>query len=269
MSLTRMTLVRLNRLRSKLLLFVMLGTVMIASPISILSKASSPEIETNGAQVINPPRWMTSYRVEAVIDRIQSFLEWDLRKVKVSWHDDPILFQRLHGLGPSVLAYSLKSENVIHIGPQVSTTNFDGVFGHELVHIILYQKYKDAVPKWLEEGLANYAAKQGKVDYVYLKRALTDHAQFDIHQMVHPFSATGAQQQADPTFHYQVSTALMEMIASKCDVHSLLQLSVGKKLETYLVNTCQITDLNGSLKQWVNSKAPHGSLGLPSHPPGH
>ena len=95
-------------------------------------------------------------------------LEWDIRKIQVYFHSDEASFERSNNLGPAIIAVSLKADNAVHLGPKVTTQNFDQVFGHELVHIISYQKYKDAIPKWLEEGLANYLSKNGNVDYKWL-----------------------------------------------------------------------------------------------------
>src|SRR5690606_11603914 len=124
-----------------------------------------------------------------------------------------------HGLGGSVLALARKSSNSIHIGPRVTTENFDQVFGHELVHIISNQKYKGAIPKWLEEGLANHLSKKGKVDYKWLAAKPFPK---DVTQLSHPFSGTDD----DTRYHYLASQALAEMIFSKCSMQTLLQLSV-------------------------------------------
>ena len=98
-----------------------------------------------------------------VVDKIQTMLEWDIRKHRAVASDEKD-FEKAHGLpvagdGSTILAVTIKPANTIHIGPNVRESNFDGVLGHELGHVIMYQKYKTAIPSWIEEGLANYAAK--------------------------------------------------------------------------------------------------------------
>lgn len=218
------------------------------------SFAVSAEISTNAAAFSNSPSWLTASRVNRVVDQIQRYLEWDIRKVQVIWYYDQASFEKLHGYDSSVLAVSRKTDNSIHVGPRITTTNFDAVFGHELVHIILFQKYREAIPKWLEEGLANFIAKQGRVDYLWLSSQPIR----EIHSLIHPFQSPS--KDTTPTsvsvrYHYQASTALIEMIASKCSLNDLLQLSVGEKLEGYLTTFCGIEDLNDEFKKWLKKKS--------------
>jgi hypothetical protein len=119
------------------------------------ARATANPVSTNAATFLNPPAWLNESRIDRVVDQIQQYMEWDIRKVSVTWHNDQAEFQKFHGYDATVLAVSRKPDNTIHLGPRVTSQNFDSVFGHELVHIILFQKYKDSVPKWLEEGLAN------------------------------------------------------------------------------------------------------------------
>ena len=51
-----------------------------------------------------------------------------------------------------------------------------------------------------------------------------------------------------------VSKALVEMISKKCDLSDLLQLSVGKNLDSYLGTFCEIKDLNQSFTMWLEKK---------------
>jgi hypothetical protein len=205
------------------------------------------EIDSNSVRMPNAPDWLTRNRVEAVTDRIQTALEWTIRKIEVSWYSDQGAFQKEHSLGPLAMAVSRKRDSTIHLGPNVTKANFDTVFGHELVHIILYQKYADAVPKWLEEGLANHLAKHGKVDYAWLGARPFP---ADVRQLLHPYKSS-----AEATrYHYMASQALIEMIAKKCDLTNLLRLSVGEKLESYLQTYCEITDINSAFKQWVKKR---------------
>jgi len=217
--------------------------------------AFGKELQSNAIRFHNAPAWLTERRLEKLTDRIQNVLEWDVRRIEATWHTDQREFETLHGFGPAVLAFARRADHSVHVGPRVDSSNFDETFGHELIHVILFQKYKDAIPRWLEEGLANYAAKAAKVDYAWLaKRAPFP----DVRLMIHPFKAISAPEGKGAEgwrFHYVASQALIEMIASKCRLHELLQLSVGKKLETYLQTYCRIQDINVEFGKWVSKKA--------------
>ena len=210
--------------------------------------AWAKEIDTNSVYMANAPNWLTRPRAEKVIDRIQTAMEWSIRKVQVHWYTDQDAFQRAHGLGPSMIAAALRKDNSIHLGPRITSQNFDQIFGHELVHVISYQKYKDAIPRWLEEGLANYLAKNGKVDYAWLaKQEFPD----DVRTLTHP--ARGSANEIH--LRYVTAQALAEMIAKKCDLTNLMRLSVERKMDDYLKTYCEIPDLNAAYQKWVKSKA--------------
>lgn len=220
---------------------------LIPMLLCVAAVAWAEPITTNEVSIPDPPKWLTAAKVDNVVDQIQHFLEWDINRVNVKWYTDQAEFKKAHGYDDSVLAVSRKSDNTVLVGPKVTADNFSDVFGHELVHVILFQKYGNAIPKWLEEGLANFVAKHGKVDYPWL----ASQPVIDVHTMEHPFKSTPA----GAKYHYMASTALMEMIASKCDVHSLLQLSVGEKLEGYLGTFCEIPDLNAAFQAWLKKKS--------------
>ena len=114
------------------------------------------------------PDWLKRTRVDKITDRIQRYMEWSIRRIQVHWHSEQKSFEKVHTLGPNVTAVSLSRTQEIHLGPKVKNENFDQIFAHELVHIISFQKYKGAIPKWLEEGLANHFAKKEKVNYTLL-----------------------------------------------------------------------------------------------------
>lgn len=210
--------------------------------------AAAKEIDTNNVYMSDAPLWVTRPRVEKITNRIQTALEWDIRKVTVTWHTDENKFQNAHSLGPNMLAVTLKNTNTIHLGPRVTNANFDQVFGHELVHIIAYQKYKQAIPQWLEEGVANHLAKSAQVDYKWLG---SKPFPADVRSFNHPASGT----KDEIHFHYATSQAVMEMIAKKCDITNLFRLSVGEKMDPYLETYCEIRDLNAAYRKWLKQKA--------------
>lgn len=213
--------------------------------------AFGDEITTDYVHIGNPPSWLTESRVTRVVEKIQNKLESDKwkKRVEVYFYTDAESFKRAHGSGDWIEAYSRTDDNgsAIHLGPQIDSSRFDGTFGHELVHVMLHQKYKTAIPGWLEEGLANHLADKGTVDYGWLA-----HQPFqDVKTLVHAFNHV-----ADPHYHYQASQAVAEMVEAKCDLHDLLQMAVGKSFETYLANICEITDVNAAFREWVLKKAP-------------
>lgn len=210
----------------------------------LLNYASAKDVQGNGFVIPNAPDWLMRTRVEKVVDRMQTALEWTVHKINVVWYTDQTAFEKAHGLGPHARAVAQKNLNTILLGPKITTENFDSVFGHELVHIIAYQKYKSGIPKWLEEGLANYLAKNGKVDYAWLKKEPLPSSVFD---MSHPMSGSPK----EILLKYQTSQALAEMISKKCDLTNLLRLSVGRNMEDYLKTYCEIPDLNEAYKKWI------------------
>jgi hypothetical protein len=205
------------------------------------------ELLTNAAHFENAQKWLNMTRVNKVVDPIQSVLEWDIRRVEVVWFSDQAAFEKAHGMGPLPLAVSQKSENKILLGPKVVDDNFNRIFGHELVHMIAYQKYKEAIPKWLEEGLANHLAKFGKVDYAWLNKQPFPS---DVRsELVHPFAGS----EDSVRYRYMASQAMAEMLAAKCDFRNLLRLSVGVGMEGYLDTYCGMKDLNAVFRSWVTS----------------
>lgn len=207
---------------------------------------SGGPIELNQVVVQNPPKWLRASRVQKIVDKIQGYLEWDIRKVQVRFFADQKAFEAAHGLGPTVRAAAKRADQSVYLGPKVDDGNFDGVFGHELVHVVVFQKYKDAIPKWLDEGLANHVSRKEPVDFAYL----ASRPGRDIAKMDHPFEGG-----EDPKYVYQASTAVMQMIAERCSLKDLLQLSVGRKLEDYLKTYCEISQLSSDFHAWVKKKA--------------
>lgn len=229
------------------------GVALLGALSFLIASARAAPIDTNQLAFSNPPPWLGPGRLQKTIDRAEKFLEWDIRKVTAQWHPDAAEFKTGHGFDSSVLAYTRGSDHSIHFGPSVGPQNFDAVFGHELTHVIVFQKYKGAIPKWLEEGLANYVGKAARVDYPWL----ASQPPCDLTTLTHPFSRIYTPENASSAarYHYMASTAAIEMIASKCDLEQLLQLSVGKDLTSYLGTFCSIPDLNAEFRKWLARKA--------------
>jgi hypothetical protein len=225
-----------------------LASILLIFLQALSSSAQDKEpLMTNAVYMHNAPKWLKVTRVEKVTDKIQSQLEWSTRRIHVYWHNTQESFQKQHSLGPLPRAVAIKSEKsqVIHLGPKITNENFDWIFGHELVHIIIYQKYKEAIPKWLEEGLANHLAKKTKkIDYKWLASKPFPK---DVTQMNHPF----AEGDDAALYHYTASQALAEMLEKKCDLENLIRLSVERKMENYIVTYCEIKDLNKAFQDWV------------------
>ena len=51
---------------------------------------SGGPIELNQVVVHSPPKWLRANRVQKIVDKIQGFLEWDIRKVQVRFFGDSI-----------------------------------------------------------------------------------------------------------------------------------------------------------------------------------
>jgi hypothetical protein len=231
-----------KKMKSIKFLLFSLSFTLVANP------SQAAELLTNAAHFADAPKWVTSTRVNRIASQVQNMLEWDIHRVEVVFYKDAASFEKAHGLGPLPVAVSIRSGNRILIGPKVTDENFDGIFGHELVHVISYQKYKDAIPAWLEEGLANHVSQGAKVNYKWLATQPLPHS---VEDLKHPFA--GATEQV--RYGYVASQALIEMIAAKCDLRNLLRLSVGRKMESYLDTYCNIKDLNAAFAKWVQDHA--------------
>ncbi len=222
---------------------------IFASLISVESLASN-KMMTNAAILENVPSWLKSVRVRKVTARMQRKLEWTIRRIPVTFYSTQEDFGKAHPLGARAMAVTMSrgDKQSVHLGPKVTDENFDTVFAHELVHVILRQKYKKAIPKWFEEGLANHYSANKKVDYKWL--AQQGHPE-DVRQIGHPFKL-------DPKkihYHYMVSQALAEMLDKKCTLVNLISLSVERSMEPFIKTYCEIKDLNEEYQKWVSKKA--------------
>lgn len=220
-------------------------TVVLLSLLLLSPGGFAREIVTNSVHIRNAPDWLKETEVDKTTKRIENTLEWSIRRVPVTFYTDPDTFKEAHGLKFTADAFFKKTDGTLHMGPTVNPQNFDVKFGHELVHAVLFQKYKSAIPDWLEEGLANYVGKTTAPDYQWLANQTLG----DVTQLRHPNRDFEGSK-----YHYQVSTAVLEMIAAKCSLKDLLQLSVGSKLTVYLKTYCEISDINADFKKWVASK---------------
>lgn len=213
---------------------------------SVLAK----KIVTNAVVINNAPEWLSQPRVERITDRIQSKLEWMVRKINVTWYSTEDSYLQVHKFGPQAAAFTRTTDTIasVHMGPKVTTENFDSIFGHELTHVIVFQKYKGAIPKWLEEGLANHLSKTEKVDYKWLAKQQLPN---DVTQLAHPFSGSADGVSA----RYKASQALAEMLDKKCDLENLIRLSVTRKMEPFIKTYCEISDINQTFRKWIEEKA--------------
>ena len=207
-------------------------------------------IKTNEMVIYNAPKWVKRTKVEKLTDKIQNKLEWKTRKISVFWYSDLKSFTKAHSLGPFAAAVTVKTSKKveIHMGPLVTKENYQQMLGHELIHVIIFQKYRGSIPRWLEEGLANFYSRQSKVNY---KKLASKKLPENVLEMGHPFK----ENKGDLYTHYEVSQALAEMLDKKCDLENLLRLSVKKNLEDYIRRTCEIKDINMAFKQWIKKKS--------------
>ena len=232
--------------------FLKIATIVVLSGL-LATVQAQPEkkaevIQTNAAHIFNAPKWLKRNRAERVIRRIETELEWSIRRIEVHWHNNNQSFTAKHNLGPAVRAVTMSSDQTVHLGPQVNEDNFNQIFAHELVHVISFQKFKGSIPKWLEEGLANHLARNRRVDYQWLdKQKLPP----DIYQMTHAFE--GGIEAA--RIHYAASQALAEMLSRKCDLMRLVHISLEGDMKVKIQTFCEIPDLNRAFRDWVSSQA--------------
>jgi hypothetical protein len=221
--------------------------------------ALAQQMRLNQVTVDTPPVWIKAARIQRVVDRLENKLEWDIRKIRVVFYADQAALLKEFGVSDApISAFARKTDQSVHLGPKVDPQNFDAIFGHELSHVISYQKYKEAIPRWLEEGLANLVSKNGKPDYVWLA---SQNPLPHVQAMGHPFKAvtTGQEAIGSIRLHYEASHALADLLATRCGLHDLLQLSMGSSVEKYIATLCGIADLDKALRDWVGRKAKAGA----------
>ena len=220
-----------------------------------VAQSFAKDFQTNAVNFKNAPAWLKRTRVEKITDKIQTRLEWTIRRVPIKYHSDTSSFAKAHKFGPIAVAVTQvkNGKAEIHLGPTINTDNFDQIFAHELVHVILQQKYKNAIPKWLEEGLANHLAQKNGVDYKLLAKNLKG---LNVYELGHPFGQNFKATNENVRLRYMASQALAEMLDKKCDLENLIRLSVERKMEDYIKTYCEITDLNKAFRTWItgNSK---------------
>lgn len=228
----------------------LIGLVLSMMGLAEAAPTKTVRLQTNEVTMENAPSWLTQTRVESVASRISNKLEWSIRRVPVKWYYNIDDFDKAHSLGPFAMAVTVMQGDriTIHLGPSVTAAEFDETFGHELVHVIVAQKYKSAIPKWLEEGLANHIAKHQKIDYKWLLRQAFPP---DVRELAHPMRGTAG----GIRYRYKASQALAEMLDKKCDLENLVRLSVQRNMEDYIKTYCEISDLNAAFKAWVKQQA--------------
>jgi len=214
-----------------------------------ISLSALAEFSTNAARFVNPPKWLTAYKANAVVAKIEKRLEWSTRRVDVTYYSSEDAFEKALGISKSaVVAFARRSDQSIHLGPKVKEDNFTSVFGHELAHVIVFQKFKMAIPKWLEEGLANRVAENIIIDYNWLAKQ----SRLNVSKLGHPLDAKS---EVTLNFHYMAALGVVHMLESKCtSLRELLNLSLRSTLEDAVPTFCKIPDINSAFWKWVDSK---------------
>jgi len=214
--------------------------------------AESKTIQTNSVNIENAPAWLSEYAVQSIVDKVEYKLEWSIRRTTANFYKDQGTFiSKFNGrAAPDIVAFTKKADNSIHLGPRVTKANFAIVFGHELAHVVLFQKYKDSVPPWLTEGLCNSIGGADKISYSWLAAQTP---RIDVSRLEHPYDKK-RQNRAD--VHYRASLAVLKMLEKKCpDFKELLNLSLKSKLADFLPTYCNIPNLNSTFWTWVDSEA--------------
>jgi hypothetical protein len=207
-------------------------------------------IVTNSVQISNPPEWLKKAQLSEVVSRIERKLEWSTKRVNATWYGNQDELVRAFGKNaPHILAFTRKSDGSVHVGPKVTKENFNEVFGHEMGHVILSQKFKKAIPLWLEEGLVNHVAGVNQINYKWLLLQ----PRLALRGLQHPFNAAS---QDTVNFHYMASSAVIKMLEKKCgSFRELLNLSLRSNMDDYIASFCKIPDLDAAFWKWTEEKA--------------
>lgn len=224
---------------------------LLLSGVALLAERgfARENLETNSATFVDPPKWLSESKAQSAIDRIEQKLEWSTRKIQVHFYSEQRKLEAGFGFSaPTILAFTRRSDQSVHLGPKVTAENFKVVFGHELGHVIISQKYKNSIPGWIEEGLVNKIAGYTKINYAFLKKFTP---RTPINQLTHPFDAKTMD---EVNFKYQAALAAILMLEKKCpDFRELINLSLKQNLETFIPTYCNMPDLNKSFWKWIDT----------------
>lgn len=220
------------------------SVILIVAPSTSFSSPNS--YKTNCCAVENAPSWLSSYLMSDISAEMEQKMHWVIRRVRVVFHNNKATFASAANLNFSASAFFSPMGQVIEFSPQPNLETFAPIFRHELAHVISNQKFKGAIPRWLEEGFANFLGSRHDVDYKWLAAQTLPNAS----ELGHPSTdASGSK------MHYLLSTATVEMIAGTCNLDDLLMLATGSKLTNYLETFCKIKDVNKSVRGWITGKA--------------
>ena len=226
--------------------------MLVSTPSEAQTKNQTRQITTNSVIVSNAPSWLTQGRVQQVVDRVERKLEWSIRRTTATFYSSaPQMLKNFSGrAAPEIVAFTKGSDLTIHLGPKVTKANFDLIFGHELAHVIIFQKYKTSVPPWLNEGLCNNVAGYKSLNYTWLA---AQSPRVDVTQLYHPYDPERASR-AD--VHYMASLAAVKMLEKKCpSFRELLNLALKSNINDYIKTYCGIPDLNKAFWSWVDAEA--------------
>lgn len=237
--------------------FIIFVTIFLAQSKNILAQkyykeSSQNIIRTNSVTIRNAPSWLTQSRVQSVVDHVERKLEWSIRRVNATYYKNAKqMIKNFNGrAAPEIVAFTKRADNSIHFGPKVNKSNFDLYFGHELAHVVIFQKYKKSIPPWLNEGLCNSVAGYKKVKFDWLSK---QRPRIDITKLHHPYEISN-KGRAD--LHYAASLAAVKMLEKKCpSFRELLNLSLRSNVNDYIKTYCKIKDVNATFWSWIDRQA--------------
>jgi hypothetical protein len=207
--------------------------------------APNKELRTNCCLIQNAPAWLNTEMVKNTAKRVESRLQWTIRRITLRFESDPEKYKSVSTLQFPTRALFNPKNQTVYFGPTVNADNFSPTLGHELVHVVFNQKHRKAIPQWLEEGFANFIGSEVVPDYRFLNSENIP----NISSLGHPNS--------DPDrfrMHYQLASAAVDYISSRCKLNDLLMMSVKRSVEDYLHKLCKIKDIDSELIAWVKSK---------------
>jgi hypothetical protein len=206
---------------------------------------------TNSLQIDKSPSWLSENTINKVAAKIESRLEWSIQRINGKFYKSLPEFESAHGYaGSPILAFYRSATKEIHFGPGVTKLNFEATFAHELAHAVVAQKFQSHLPKWLEEGLANWASDKNEVDWSELAKLFP---RMDPKSAAHPFTA---QEAGETRARYTVSLAALQFLKKQCpSFRELLNLSLKSNLEDFLASYCKIQDLKTEFWKFVDRRA--------------
>lgn len=170
----------------KIKIFLLLLILLILSVKSICAGELDVLKDKDFAVFYDPPLKYSALKVADIYPGIKADLErifgWKLNlKPSIILIKDRAKFQRM-AESPLTVAFAVPARNLIvidHSKMRINPSNLGNILKHELCHLLLHHHIRGvALPRWLDEGIAQWASDGISDILMHKKRSLLNKAVF-------------------------------------------------------------------------------------------